>query len=168
MMTYRTLMPIVLALSIGIPAWAQETKPPQPPLWGPAQRPPPDQRPLITYPPLNPIERLYFEPRSAALDPDAMKALDVLAASLLNHPRVLLYLEAHADGLEAESRPAARELSEARAQAVRQYLVARGVDGARLGPVAIGQDQPRVLGDNEAARRANRRVDINVCTGSGR
>lgn len=155
------LMLAIWGVVFGAIASAQETKPPQPPLWGPAIRPLPS-------PPLNPIERLYFEPGSAALNAQAMKALDALAASLLGHPSVLLYLEGHADDVEAASRPGARELGEARAQAVRDYLVALGVDSARLGPVAVGQDRPRVLGDNEAARRANRRVDINVRTGSGR
>jgi outer membrane protein OmpA-like peptidoglycan-associated protein len=51
-------------------------------------------------------------------------------------------------------------LSNQRAQAVVDALVAAGVDGARLGAAGMGMFSPRASNASEAGRALNRRVEL--------
>jgi peptidoglycan-associated lipoprotein len=132
------------------------------------QTPPTLQEPeriLPAFPPvirLEQVARVQFESRSSVLPLEAAPMLDALAAELVRHPTVLCYVEGHTDDVEAPDHDAALVLSEMRALAVRDYLVARGVAADRLGPIGRGMRWPRVLGtrNEDAAREANRRVEI--------
>jgi len=53
-------------------------------------------------------------------------------------------------------------LSLARAKAVRDYLVGKGIDSKRINPVGYGQSKPKVSNDTEAGRLANRRVEFRL------
>jgi len=52
------------------------------------------------------------------------------------------------------------KLSERRAEAVRDLLVQAGINPAIISTKGFGKSDPRVLGDSEQARAANRRVEI--------
>jgi outer membrane protein OmpA-like peptidoglycan-associated protein len=56
------------------------------------------------------------------------------------------------------------DLSQRRADAVRAYLIARGVEPDRLLAVGHGESRPVVAGTDEAARGTNRRVEFYVET----
>lgn len=88
----------------------------------------------------------------------AQRQLDELAILLKEVPSVRLWLSGHADA--GERSPA--KLSLARAEAVRDRLVARGVATERLTIRGAGADEP--IGDATTAegRAKNRRVDITV------
>ena len=49
-------------------------------------------------------------------------------------------------------------LGERRANAVKAYLVAHGVDSSRISTISYGKERPAVLGNNEAAWAQNRRA----------
>lgn len=110
-------------------------------------------------------ERLYFETDAAALHAVSRPWLDAVAALLLARPDILvLRVEAYAD---AEPEPAAEPgydlaLAEARAGAVRAYLLARGVAPERVVAVGLGGTPRVAAGETEAAFAANRRVDLVV------
>lgn len=53
-------------------------------------------------------------------------------------------------------------LGEKRALAVKNYLIALGVEGARLSTVSYGKERPLDYGQNEAAWSKNRRAEFNV------
>jgi outer membrane protein OmpA-like peptidoglycan-associated protein len=89
--------------------------------------------------------RLRFARGEIALDKNWVEAL---AASLRAHPEVrVVRIEGHAFG---ERR--AEELSERRALAVREALIARGIDPARLSAVGYGATRP-IAGDAAESRR---------------
>jgi outer membrane protein OmpA-like peptidoglycan-associated protein len=55
-----------------------------------------------------------------------------------------------------------QELSEQRAKAVRDYLVAAGVDGSKIVTVGMGESMPVASNATEEGRADNRRVDVLV------
>ncbi len=52
-----------------------------------------------------------------------------------------------------------QQLSEQRAQAIRQYLVDHGIDGGRIEAVGYGDTQPVASNDTEEGRQQNRRIE---------
>ena len=102
-----------------------------------------------------------FDTNSAELKPAGRKALDELAARLRD---VSQYGNFQVIG-HTDRRGSARYnqlLSERRAQAVRNYLVGKGIDAARIQVIGRGESNP--IADNATAegRARNRRVEIRV------
>ena len=54
------------------------------------------------------------------------------------------------------------QLSQRRAEAVRDFLVQTGIPATILSTKGFGKSDPRVPGDSEQARAANRRVEIGI------
>lgn len=84
--------------------------------------------------------------------------IDRVAGVLEEFPDVAIDVNGHtdSDGDDALN----QELSESRAAAVVQALVARGIDASRMTPAGFGESQP--IADNETpeGRQTNRRVEI--------
>jgi outer membrane protein OmpA-like peptidoglycan-associated protein len=55
-----------------------------------------------------------------------------------------------------------RQLSQRRAEAVRDFLVQTGISPTIMSAKGFGKSDPRVPGDSELARAANRRVEIGI------
>jgi len=98
---------------------------------------------------------------SAKLAPDAQRQLDAAAAFLNAHAEVRrVEVVAHwDDGLEKE---AADTLTQQQAEAVRGYLLARGIAGERLAAQGAGASHPLVPITTPASRLKNRRVELLV------
>lgn len=85
-------------------------------------------------------------------------SLNQVVKSLKDHPDVKVKLEGHADNAEKS----AQEISDARATAVKNYLVSKGISENRITVEGFGSTMP--IGDNATAagRTKNRRVEIKV------
>ena len=84
-----------------------------------------------------------------------------MTALLQAHPEAkLVHIEGHTDSRGSAS--ANLDLSTRRAAAVRQYLIDKGVEPARLDSKGYGETRPLILEENEAAWSKNRRVDFFV------
>lgn len=94
---------------------------------------------------------LSFAPGSAALGPDRAAAVQTIAAAMFGFPELRFAVTGHAD-------PRPKELSLARVEAVRDGLVAAGVDPARLTVVAAGDADPLATPWLAAGQAANRSV----------
>jgi outer membrane protein OmpA-like peptidoglycan-associated protein len=106
-------------------------------------------------------ERFSFAIDSARLESSSLPLCDQIAAVLAAHPELTrIRIEGHTDdtGHHAYN----LKLSQRRAEAVREALVARGVAADRLEAKGYGAGRPRVEGAGEAARRENRRVELVV------
>ena len=57
-----------------------------------------------------------------------------------------------------------QELSKARAEAVRKYLLDKGVDASHVAAEGLGDSKPKDAGTTAAAKAKNRRVEIVVVT----
>lgn len=106
-------------------------------------------------------DKVYFEYDSAAIDAVSHALLDAVAAALAAHPEVtLVAIQGHTDTQgDADYN---QKLSEQRAAAVRDYLVGKGVDAARLTSAGFGESRPLVAGDDDDAHDQNRRVEFLV------
>ena len=101
---------------------------------------------------------VLFELDRAELKPGATRNLDQLAASLRQNPKASIEVEGHTDATGGSSYN--RSLSERRAQAVRDYLVSRGVDASRIQARGVGPDYPVATNATESGRQQNRRVEV--------
>jgi len=109
-----------------------------------------------------PIEKLtaigntvYFAFDSSALDPRAQQTLSRQAAFLKINPSIKISIEGHCD--ERGTREYNLALGERRASASRDFLLAQGIDAARVRIVSYGKERPAVEGSNESAWAKNRR-----------
>jgi len=100
-------------------------------------------------------DRVFFGFDRYDLTPEATATLDRQAAWLKQYPGVTVTIEGHAD--ERGTREYNLALGERRANAVKNYLSALGIDGARVQTISYGKERPAVLGSNESAWAQNRR-----------
>ncbi|MCX7908628.1 MAG: OmpA family protein [Ignavibacteria bacterium] len=103
------------------------------------------------------IENLLFETNSASL-PDTVKELEVLYQFMKNKPNVTILVEGHTD--DRGSHPYNDRLSILRADAVKNYLVNRGISPDRIKTVGFGKRKPIAPNDTEFGRKLNRRTEI--------
>jgi len=123
--------------------------------------PPPPARVAITGKKLELKEKIFFDTSRATIKPVSFELLDEAAQVLVAHPEVgKVRIEGHTDGTGAAAFNTT--LSQQRAEAVRDYLVKKGVAAERLSAKGFGPTQP--IGDNgtAAGREANRRVDFMI------
>ena len=71
------------------------------------------------------------------------------------YPSVSIMVEGHAD--ERGTREYNIALGEKRASAVRNYLIANGVEPSRLQTISYGKERPAVMGAEETSWAQNRR-----------
>ena len=86
--------------------------------------------------------------------------LDKAVAVLKEHATVRIEIAGHTDN--AGTPEANRTLSQQRADAVRQYFIDKGIDGARLTAVGFGPDKPIADNATPAGRAKNRRVEFRL------
>jgi len=98
---------------------------------------------------------VFFDFDSSNLKPGAYREIDRTAGVLNRYPQTTIVVEGHTDSKGAEAYN--QQLSERRAQAVRDALVNRGVDARRLRVIGYGESQP--ISSSDAM---NRRVELRI------
>jgi OOP family OmpA-OmpF porin len=86
------------------------------------------------------------------------RSLDEIAAVLKAHPRLALEVHGHTDS--TASADTNLRLSEARAQAVRDYLLRQGIAPERVRAKGFGESQPVATNATAEGRARNRRVEL--------
>jgi outer membrane protein OmpA-like peptidoglycan-associated protein len=100
------------------------------------------------------IGQVVFASRSAALSKEARRVLDDIAKRLKEH-RTLRHVSLEGHTNEEGNTRAQLDLSRRRADAVRRYLLGKGIAPERLLTVAVGSKQPLQKG-----APGNHRVDL--------
>ena len=104
------------------------------------------------------LEGVEFAPGSADIAENPM--LNAVAAQLNQVSSARVRIEGFTDATGTSAGNA--NLSEARAAAVKRYLVARGVDDARIAAQGRAAEQPVAPNEAEQGRAQNRRVELVV------
>jgi outer membrane protein OmpA-like peptidoglycan-associated protein len=101
---------------------------------------------------------VVFDAGKASLQPSAVTAIDRLAQLLSVYPERSVRIEGHTDSAGDAAKN--QLLSQRRAAAVRDALLARGVDAARVQAVGYGATRPIADNRTESGRQKNRRIEI--------
>jgi peptidoglycan-associated lipoprotein len=101
-------------------------------------------------------DRVLFAVDQSTLDTQSRLVLDGQANWLAANPDYTAVIEGHAD--EQGTREYNLALGARRANAVQEYLVARGIDANRLRVVSYGKERPLELCSDEACYAKNRRA----------
>jgi peptidoglycan-associated lipoprotein len=101
-------------------------------------------------------DRVFFAVDQSTLSPQAMQTLDGQAQWLLTNSDYLALIEGHAD--EVGTREYNVALGARRANAVREYLVSRGISGDRIRTISYGKERPVATCADESCFSQNRRA----------
>lgn len=101
------------------------------------------------------LKDVFFDFDKAVLRPDARQALDANIQMLKSNSQIRITVEGHCD--ERGTNEYNIGLGERRAKAVRDYVVAGGIDAKRITTISYGEERPFVQGHDESAWKWNRR-----------
>ena len=106
------------------------------------------------------LDNLTFATETANLDADSARTVDDVSKVLAAYPSAQVELQGHTDSSGDADKN--RELSQSRAEAVRQALVDRSIAADRLTARGFGADNPRSSNDTPEGRAENRRTEVVV------
>jgi OmpA-OmpF porin, OOP family len=102
---------------------------------------------------------ILFATGSAVIRPQSTPTLKEIGEMLRTYPQLRLAIEGHTDNVGQDA--ANQKLSEGRAAAVRDHLIATyGINAGRLEAQGFGASRPTTSNDTAEGRQANRRVDL--------
>jgi OOP family OmpA-OmpF porin len=104
------------------------------------------------------LRGVEFATNSATLTEGSRPILDAVAEDLRQHLQVRVELQGHTDSRGADAYNL--ELSQRRAESVRDYLIAQGVNATRLEAKGYGETQPIADNATKAGQAENRRVSM--------
>jgi outer membrane protein OmpA-like peptidoglycan-associated protein len=103
---------------------------------------------------------VLFDTGQFSLKPGAREKLSKISGIVLAYPSLALAVEGHTDNVGSDELN--QRLSENRANAVRDFLVAQGIVRSSIGSNGLGESQPVSTNDTAAGRQQNRRVELIV------
>jgi len=101
---------------------------------------------------------ILFDFGKSTLRAEARETLSRIAGVMMVTPGYNLWIEGHTDSIGSDE--ANLKLSEARANAVKDYFARNDIDPDTITTVGLGKTQPVASNDTDAGRQKNRRVEI--------
>jgi OmpA-OmpF porin, OOP family len=111
------------------------------------------------------LHGVTFDNDSATLTPASGPLLDHVAADLKRHPRLKVELRGYTDNVASTEYNL--QLSQRRADAVRDYLISRGAGQDQLTAKGFGEADPIASNNTPMGRLANRRVVMQIADNPG-
>jgi outer membrane protein OmpA-like peptidoglycan-associated protein len=112
------------------------------------------------------LSGILFDTGTATLNAGAAPSLDRVSQFMTQYPQTRLIIEGHTDSAGEEMMNL--RLSQSRADAVAEALLARGVSRDRVEIIGRGPYMPVASNGTSAGRQQNRRVEMIFSDGSGR
>jgi len=105
------------------------------------------------------LDKVFFDSGKATIQAKSFPLLDQVSTVLRSHSELKkVRVEGHTDDQGPDDTNLT--LSQARADAVKQYLIDHGIEAARLEATGFGETRPAAEGTTSAAREQNRRVEF--------
>jgi outer membrane protein OmpA-like peptidoglycan-associated protein len=106
------------------------------------------------------LDHLIFAQGKAVIHPKSFMQLDEVVQMMKENERLEIQLEGHTDNQGSPS--ANMTLSQKRVEAVKKYMVDKGIQKGRIGTKAFGGSQPLKNEMTQEARALNRRVEMRI------
>lgn len=106
------------------------------------------------------LRGVYFDFDRATLRPESEKELEEVVRALKRYPEIRAEVQGHTDGMGSDAYN--DRLSDARAKAVRAYLIEHGINAARLEARGYGKRVPIATNETDEGRQLNRRVELKI------
>lgn len=106
------------------------------------------------------LRNIFFETASYDLLPTSTVELDKLVKLMLKNANMRIEVGGHTDDVGNDA--ANQKLSEQRANAVRDFLIAHGIEASRIVAKGYGETTPVATNDTEEGRALNRRTEVTV------
>jgi outer membrane protein OmpA-like peptidoglycan-associated protein len=103
---------------------------------------------------------VLFDTGSSTLKPATREKLAKISGIVLAHPGLTLQIEGHTDSVGGDQMN--QQLSERRADSVRDFLISQGVAGSSVSAQGFGKTRPVASNDTAEGRQKNRRVELVV------
>lgn len=104
------------------------------------------------------LEGINFETNSSRITPESESILMKAFNTLKNNPDIEVEISGHTDSRGSAEKN--QKLSEDRANAVKEWLVAKGIDAKRITTVGYGEDRPIAPNDTPENMSKNRRIEF--------
>ncbi|UII29324.1 OmpA family protein [Fulvivirga maritima] len=110
------------------------------------------------------LRNIYFNFDQATFKQESYNELNKLASMMSQNPGMHIEISGHTDNIG--SKDYNKYLSQKRANAVKDFLVKKGIDSRRISSVGYGEERPLASNDDEKeGRELNRRVEFSVTGG---
>jgi len=106
------------------------------------------------------LDNVYFDTGKATLKPNSNKALNDLVEVLKLKTGMVIEIQGHTDNVGNPDDNL--KLSQQRAEAVKKFLVSKGIDAARVSAKGYGQTIPIADNTDDAGKAKNRRTSLKV------
>ncbi len=106
------------------------------------------------------LDNVHFDTDKATLRPDSYKQLAELLDYLQRHENIKAEIAGHTDNTGTDSHN--KQLSQDRANTIRQYLVSKGIKADRLTAKGYGASQPVADNTTTEGRQLNRRTEVRI------
>jgi outer membrane protein OmpA-like peptidoglycan-associated protein len=103
------------------------------------------------------LQGVTFETGKATIQPDSYPQLDNVVDYMKHDKSARIEVSGHTDNVGNPK--SNKKLSQRRAQACRDYLISKGIDGGRIQAVGYGEERPVASNDTEEGRAQNRRIE---------
>ena len=94
------------------------------------------------------------------LPKETYKQIDMFLLVVSQHPEANILIESYTDSSGSARRN--RQLSQLRADRVKEYFIAQGIDPARIKAIGLGDKYPITSNATLAGRDINRRIEIEL------
>ncbi|MEZ4466910.1 MAG: OmpA family protein [bacterium] len=107
------------------------------------------------------LQKVFFELDKDIIKPVSYPVLDEVAETMKAYTYIKkVEVQGHTDSQGKDDYN--KDLSQRRADAVRKYIMDKGVEGERLTAVGFGEDEPIDTNKTKAGRANNRRVEFKI------
>jgi outer membrane protein OmpA-like peptidoglycan-associated protein len=126
----------------------------------PDDKPAPEQPVIIKKGTKIVLQNVEFEVGQAVLKPNVSTSLDSAYQTLIDNPKMVVEISGHTDSKGKAK--INQQLSQKRAEAVRNFLIARGIAPDRIVARGYGSTQPLAPNTSEEGRAKNRRIEFKI------